>query len=172
MDGQLERVGDGRFRLRFTRGLAHPVQKVWTFVTEAEHLKHWFPATIRGEFVVGAPLRFEFGPDDDAPTGGTVLAVEPLKAPEFTWEDAPNVDVIRIELEPTEDGCVLTFLSTIDAVGRAARDGAGWHVCLEALRRRLDGGEPDPDPDWRDVHARYVATFGPEASTIGPPEGR
>lgn len=172
MDGQLERVDAGRVRLRFTRPLAHPVEKVWRFITEPEHLRHWFPATIHGEFVVGAALRFAFGPDDDAPTSGRVLAVEPPKVLEFTWEDAPHVDVIRIELEPTgDDGCVLTFLDTIDEIGRAARDGTGWHVCLDALEQHLDGEPVDDDPEaWQRVHPRYVAAFGPEASAIGPPD--
>jgi hypothetical protein len=56
--------------------------------------------------------------------------------------------------------------------GKLARDGAGWHVCLEQLARALDGGAiAPPDPDhWRELNARYAERLGPEAATIGPPE--
>jgi len=31
--------------------------------------------------------------------------------------------------------------------------------------------EVSPGENWDEVHADYVKAFGPEASTIGPPEG-
>ena len=34
-----------------------------------------------------------------------------------------------LELRADSSGCLLTFTDTIDAHGKAARDGAGWHVC-------------------------------------------
>ena len=37
MEGTLEDAG-GRWRLRFTRPLAHPPGKVWRAITEPEHL--------------------------------------------------------------------------------------------------------------------------------------
>ena len=36
--GTLEDLG-GRWRLRFTRELAHPQEKVWRAITEPEHLQ-------------------------------------------------------------------------------------------------------------------------------------
>ena len=42
--------------------------------------------------------------------------------------------------------------------GTAARDGAGWHGCLDGLETLLDGGEvPRPyDADaWRGVYEEY-----------------
>jgi len=68
---------------------------------------------------------------------------------------------------------VLTFEQTFDELGKAARDGAGWHVCLDVLGYHLSGEEPPwkPMERWKDVNAAYVERLGPEASTIGPPEG-
>ena len=40
--GRLEQLEDGRWRLRFTRTLEHPPEKVWRAITEPEHLAHWF----------------------------------------------------------------------------------------------------------------------------------
>lgn len=53
------------------------------------------------------------------------------------------------------------------------RYGAGWRVCLELLEHDLDGIAPQaPSGErWQAVHPGYVEQFGPEASTIGPPEG-
>ena len=32
-------------------------------------------------------------------------------------------------------------------------------------------GAPDDSPNWRALNDMYVERFGPEASTMGPPEG-
>ena len=57
-------------------------------------------------------------------------------------------------------------------VGKAARDAAGWHACLDILGHHLAGEKPpwSPVERWDQVHAQYVERLGPEASTIGPPE--
>jgi hypothetical protein len=56
--------------------------------------------------------------------------------------------------------------------GKAARDAGGWHVCLERLSCLLDEVDPpSAEPDrWREVNAEYKLRFGPEASSIGPPQ--
>jgi len=45
--GTLEEAGGGRWRLRFTRTLDHPPEKVWRAITEPEHLRAWFPQRIK-----------------------------------------------------------------------------------------------------------------------------
>lgn len=167
-EGRLERRDDG-YRLRFQRRLPHPPERVWRALTEASHLAAWFPTAIEGERRAGAALRFVF-PDDRGPTlAGEMLAYEPCRLLEFRWDR----DLLRFELEPEGAGTILTFVHTFDEVGRAARDGAGWHLCLDALARHLNDGEAPSDlgARWRSVHAGYVERLGPEAATIGPPEG-
>jgi hypothetical protein len=70
------------------------------------------------------------------------------------------------------DGSTLTLLVTLDELGKAARDGAGWHVCLDLLALRLDGTTApwSSGERWRQVHPSYVEALGPEAATIGPPD--
>ena len=65
------------------------------------------------------------------------------------------------------------MLDTIAERGKAARDGAGWHTCLDALEAALRGAGAARDnmTRWSEVHAQYVEGFGPEAATVGPPEG-
>lgn len=170
--GSLEQDDDGRARLRFTRELDHPLEKVWRAITEPQHLAHWFPTTIEGERAAGAPLRFDF-PNGIAPAfEGEMLAFEPPRLMELRW----GPDIVRLELRPSGEGTTLTLLDTLEERGKAARDGAGWHTCLDALAAQLRGEEDAREARmssaaWRSVHPEYVASFGPEAATIGPPDG-
>jgi uncharacterized protein YndB with AHSA1/START domain len=169
MYGTLEQLDDGRFQLRFTRTLAHPLERVWRAITEPEHLAQWFPTTIEGDRATGAQLRFLFPGGEAPPFEGEMLAFEPPSLMELRW----GADIVRLELRPSAAGTELTLLDTLDERGKAARDGAGWHVCLDNLEAHLRG-EPDAREQpgaWREVHPHYVESFGPEAATIGPPEG-
>ena len=167
MYGTVQRLPDGRWQLRFTRALPHTQGKVWRAITQPEHLSKWFPTTIEGDRVAGASLRFSFPGGQAAPMDGEMLAFERESVMELGW----GPDVIRIELRPLPGGTELTLLDTLEERGKAARDGAGWHVKLDALEAALHG-EPDSRDQmaaWDDVHAHYVQSFGPEAATIGPP---
>ena len=163
--GQLEPAGD-RWRLRFTRQLPHPPEKVWRAVTEPEHLKAWFPQEIVGERTAGAPLRFVTEGGDSFE--GEMVVFEPEAVVELMW----GTDRLRIEVRPDGDGTVLTLVDTFSELGKAARDAAGWHECLERLVADLAGTKvPGWGETWKAVHPLYVERFGPDASTIGPPKG-
>jgi uncharacterized protein YndB with AHSA1/START domain len=166
MEGTLEQAANGAWRLRFTRELAHAPEKVWRAIVEAEHRDAWFPQQIVGEWRVGAPLRFESQQGD---FDGEVLVFEPPSVVEFRW----GADRIRLEVAPTAAGTRLTLIDTFAEQGKAARDAAGWHVCLDALESALQGSPPSADSSarWQQVHPTYVAKFGPQAATIGPPSG-
>ena len=167
MQGELEQIG-GRWRLRFTRRLAHAPERVWRALTEPEHLAAWFPTTVEGERAPGAALRFSFPNGEAEPFEGKMIAYQPPSVLEYQWGE----DTLRFELVPDGDGTVLTLLDTLDERGKAARDGAGWHVCLDALEAHLAGEDPTEAKNrWKQVQPTYVERFGPEASTIGPPEG-
>ena len=168
MLGELDRNGD-RWELRFTRTLAHPPEKVWRAITEPEHLRAWFPADIEGERAAGAPLRFVFREDEGPPIDGEMVAYDPPSVLELRWGD----ELLRFELRAEGAGTVLTFVNTFDELGKAARDAAGWHACLDVLEHVVAGTTApwDPQERWGDVHPRYVEALGPEAATIGPPEG-
>jgi uncharacterized protein YndB with AHSA1/START domain len=164
--GELEQVGR-RWNLRFKRELSHAPAKVWAALTEPDQLANWFPDQIVvTEWRVGA--RLEFKHDGALVFDGEVLAFEPPRLLEIRW----GTDTVRFEVEPHGSGSILTLVDTIDELGKAARDGAGWHVCLDALEHWLDGTKvPAMAEEWPVVHRDYVKKFGPEASTIGPPEG-
>jgi hypothetical protein len=77
---------------------------------------------------------------------------------------------LRFELHPDAGGTVLHFTVRLGEPGKAARDGAGWHACLDLLECDLSGRTPPwTSPErWRQVHVTYVERFGPEASPLGP----
>lgn len=163
--GTLEPHGD-RWRITFTRRLSHPPEKVWRAVTEPEHLAVWFPQEIVGERRAGAALRF-VSPGGDG-FDGEMIVFDPPSVMELSW----GPDGLRIELVPDATGTVLTLIDTFDDLGKAARDAAGWHECLDRLVAELESTKPPAWGDrWREVHPTYVDRFGPEAATIGPPEG-
>jgi uncharacterized protein YndB with AHSA1/START domain len=157
---------DDAWQLVFTRRLPHPPEKVWRAITEAEHVSAWFPADIVGDRRAGAPLTFGFRNDEGPELPGRMRIFEPETLLEFTWSD----EVLRFELEADGGGTVLRFVNTFGDVGKAARDAAGWHACLDALDADLDG-TPPPERRWNEVHPHYVQRFPAEAATVGPPEG-
>jgi uncharacterized protein YndB with AHSA1/START domain len=163
--GTLERVGDVSI-LRYERRLTHPRETVWRALTEDAELAAWFPTTMEGERAAGAVLRFSFRQSEGAPFGGQMLAFVPPSLMELRWAD----DVLRFELEPDGAGCILRLQVTFPEHGKAARDAAGWHVCLELLAALCDGvALPwQPSERWKVVHRAYVERFGPEASAVGP----
>jgi uncharacterized protein YndB with AHSA1/START domain len=165
--GTLEWSGDVSI-LRYERHLAHPQHKVWRALTEDAHLAAWFPTTIEGERSAGASLHFAFRQSEGQPFEGQMLVFDPPSLMELRWAD----DLLRFELEPDGTGCILRLTVTFPEHGKAARDAAGWHVCLEQLAADCDGSDHSRQPPdrWRAVHRGYVERLGPEASAIGPPE--
>jgi uncharacterized protein YndB with AHSA1/START domain len=164
--GQLEQVGD-RWRLRFTRRLPHPPEKVWRALSEPDHLAAWFPTTVEGDRVEGAKLKFGFPFPGAEPIDGEMLAYRPYTLMELRWGE----DNLCFELASSGAATVLTLTVTFLEEGRGARDAAGWHVCLDSLAADLADREPDTSgAAWRPVHADYVRLLGPGASTIGPPD--
>lgn len=176
MEGDLEQAGD-LWKLRFSRELKHPPEKVWRAITEPAHLEAWFPQRIVGEWTVGAPLTFEARGGEHPAFEGEVLACDPPSLLEFRW----GTDVIRFEIRPHPGGCTFVLTDAFEELGKAARDSAGWHTCLDYLEHHLDGTIPPWETGsragylheharerWNEVHAGYVGKFGEAASAIGP----
>jgi uncharacterized protein YndB with AHSA1/START domain len=177
-DGQLIDL-DGRPSLRFERRYRQPIERVFAAVSEPEEMAQWFPAQVLGERAVGARLTF----DDDAqraaaseggePTRtdgpmitGTVVTYDPPKVFAFTWGD----ELIRLELEPYGEGTLLRFTQVLSHQSVAARNGAGWHMCLLQLDRLVEGAAPDgAEVDVDEgfgVYHEYLDRMGPELGDV------
>jgi uncharacterized protein YndB with AHSA1/START domain len=162
----LDTIG-GKAVLRFERRLAHPPDKVFRAISDPAEMRHWFPATVETDLRVGTPIRFSFEEHEADAPGGEVLEMEPPKLLVYTWGD----DVLRWEIVPEGDGCRLFFSQTIAEDGSsgglpgAARNAAGWDVCLARLAARLDG-EPAPELEWFPLFEAYVERFGLGEGTV------
>jgi uncharacterized protein YndB with AHSA1/START domain len=160
--------GAGRPTLHFERHLPHAPETVWHALTEEQGLAAWFPTTIDGDRAEGAALTFRFEHVELEPMGGEMVAFEPPSLLEFTW----GGDLLRFELVPDGKGTKLTFTVELNELGKATRDGAGWHQCLDSLSLSLaaDPQRPDDADRWRALRDTYAARFGADASTLGPPQ--
>jgi uncharacterized protein YndB with AHSA1/START domain len=148
--------------VRLERHLPDPPAVVWQAITDREQLKAWFPCDVvvaGGRWAVGAPITFPFPPGViDMTLTGEVLAVDEPNALEFTWGE----EVLRFELRPEGGGTHLILVDELPP-GSAARNAAGWDVCLD----RLAGLEPSPDA-WHSLFDAYTGAFEP---VLGPQEG-
>ncbi|MBR7829983.1 SRPBCC family protein [Actinospica sp. MGRD01-02] len=163
--GVLNRFGE-QWTIRFQRELGHPPDRVWSALTDRGELAIWFPTGVVGDWSVGASLSFPF-PDAAFPAmHGTVLQLREPRVLEYTW----GPDTLLYRLEAGGTGTHLDFVVTLEELGSAARDGAGWHEALDLLETVLDGAQRWPlGQRWAELAPSYRAAFGPDASTIGPP---
>jgi uncharacterized protein YndB with AHSA1/START domain len=148
--------------LRFERFLPRPIEEVWRAVTDPTEMRVWFPTRIEiDRWETGATFTHHFDGQSYGPLPGTVIECSEPHRLVFTWGD----DTIGFELSATEGGT--TFVLTEElAAPRAARNAAGWEVCLERLADGVVG------EDWTARFARYTATFEPLLGTQeGPPTG-
>lgn len=148
--------------LRFERLLPRPVEEVWRAVTEPEGLKAWFPTRIEiDRWEPGAALTHHFDGQPFPPLPGRVLECSAPHRLVFTWGD----DTIGFELSPAEGGTLFVLTEEL-AAGAAARNAAGWEVCLDRL---VDGRARE---GWAPRFERYRAAFEPVLGTQeGPPAG-
>lgn len=159
---------DDRPAVRFERRIAHPQDAVWRMVTEPGELRHWFPCEVELELRVGGPMRFVFSPD--FAFDGEVLELDAPRTFAFLWGE----DVLRFELAPDGDHTRLTLLHVLHTEGEdaAAKTAAGWHVCLDAMERRLAGADGvadksgSPTPEWQARYDEYVARGVPAGAEI------
>ena len=152
--GQLDRVDDEHWQVRYTRSLKHPPEKVWRALAEPEHRDAWFPQRIEadGDWVAGARLRFVSDLMPEANFGGELLVYDPPRTLEMRW----GTDILRFELAADGDGTLLTLTDTIEERGTAARTGAGWLSGIAALRRYHEL------PQWRTIWRQIEIAGVPE----------
>jgi uncharacterized protein YndB with AHSA1/START domain len=158
--------------LSFERRLSHPVDVVWRAITETGELADWFPSRVDvGALREGAEMTFTFGHMPlDAPSTmiGRVTEFDPPRRFAFYW----GGDHLRFELEPLagEDACLLRLTVLLDAREKAARDSAGWHVCLDRLERLLAGragpAMTGANGRWHELYDDYQRRGAPAGAPI------
>jgi uncharacterized protein YndB with AHSA1/START domain len=152
---------EGRSVLRFERALAHPPERVWQALTDPAEQGSWHPTPCELEPHEGGRVAY----DGEMPDG-EVVEYEPPRLLAHTW----GGDVLRWELIARGDATMLVLTHTFDDHFKAARDAAGWHVCLDALDALLDQDRERPRSEWQELNSAYQERFGipPEKATPVP----
>lgn len=106
---------------------------------------------------------------------GRVLEYDPPRRLSYTWGE----DELRFDVGEHPDGSLLVLTHSFGDRFKAARDAAGWELCLQALDHRLRGTRPAGLADgerlasagWGELNADYERRFGiaPEDATPPPP---
>ena len=116
------------------------VEDLWDALTTAERLPRWF-LPISGDLRVGGRYQFE------GQAGGEVIACEPPRRLEVTWELGDSISWLTVSLEPSGDGATLTLHHTApvpqemwDEFGPGAV-GVGWELALVGLHLHVVSGE-------------------------------
>ena len=162
--GSIEKEGES-WRLVLVRELRHPPEKVWTALSEPEHLRAWAPFDAdRSLGSVGTAKLTTVGAPAAHVTEGKVTRADAPRTLEFTW----GGNDLRWELAPSgERGTRLTLWHAISRP-YIAMGAAGWHVCFDVLDAHLAG---DPigrtvGPDamqvegWHQLHGEYAKLLG------------
>ncbi|UXY23735.1 SRPBCC family protein [Streptomyces cynarae] len=160
-------LDDGRPAVRFSRVHDHPIDRVWRFVTDPDELAAWFPSRAEFDLRPGGTVRFSGDPNMPESTG-TVLAVDAPRHLSFAW----GGDELRFDLEePGEGRTRFTLTNVLGERNAAARNGAGWEVCLAALEAKSRGGRSEgphagPTAPWKEYYEAYVEAGVPSGAPV------
>jgi uncharacterized protein YndB with AHSA1/START domain len=167
---------DGRSALMFERALEHPPERVWRALTTHEELLGWHPTPFELEPRAGGRVDYTTAAEAPRMPAGRVLEYDPPRLLAYSWGE----DELHWELlgDRPDGGCLLRLTHVFEDRFKAARDAAGWHLCLSALSSSLDGASsPGPETEprlpqgWEDLNDDYQRRFGiaPEQATPPPP---
>lgn len=160
-------LDDGRPAVRFSRTYDHPVDRVWHFVTDPDELQQWFPSRAEMELRPGGTVRFTGDPNMPGSTG-RVLAVDPPRHLAFAW----GGDELRFDLEAVGDRRTrFTLTNVLGEADTAARNGAGWEVCLAALDakargERFEGAHAGMSAPWKEFYDAYLGAGVPSGAPV------
>ena len=141
---------DGRPALRFTRRLAHPIERVWRAVSTYDELAAWFVGPVDFQ-EVGHRFQAMEQP-------GEVLRFEAPRSLAWEW----GGEQFSFDLEPDGDGTVLTFVHVFADRDHGADYASGWHFHFDRLEAHLEG-RPVPEGEPSQLAAlndHYSERFG------------
>lgn len=139
------------YAARFERQLPHSASEIWSFLTENEKLALWFTELQIEDLREGGLIKFDMQNGTFEEMKITALQHESIL--EFTWAE----DLVRFELFPNSEGCLLVLNETIQTLTpHTPRDLAGWHVCLDVIQHLLEGTTLEPRKDeWNKRYEQY-----------------
>jgi len=150
---------DQHYIAHFERQVKHSTSEVWAYLTENAKLALWFAELRIEDLREGGIIRFDM--QDGAFETMTITTQQHEAVFEFTWAE----DLVRFELHPNPDGCLLVLQETIYSLTpHTPRDLAGWHVCLDVIQHLLDGTTIESRKDkwnkWYEQYRDAILKFG------------
>lgn len=158
---------DGQAGVQFELEFASSIEQLWAAVTEPNQVRQWFPSGLVFEPAVGGKVSFS-GDSNIDDLQGRVLDYEPRKRLAFTWGDSEvHFTLARIGIQSSR----FLLLNLLAAREEAARNAAGWQICLEQLEILLSQGQASgphgqAGADWSAIYEAYVAVGFPSGAPI------
>lgn len=123
------------FVARMERHLKHPVEQVWSMLTQNDQLAKWFPELRVKDLGQGGSMIFDM--QNGVFEEMKISCYKALAVLEYEWGE----DLVRFELAPESAAeSKLIFLEKIKKItDHTPKDLAGWHVCLDVIEALLDG---------------------------------
>jgi uncharacterized protein YndB with AHSA1/START domain len=146
--------------LTFKRRLQHPIEEVWSAITDPEQRADWFGATVVDGRTGGTIEMVAEGPPvsrEQRTIKGRILVWDPPRVFEHEWNQ-PLVEksIVRYELAAEGDATILTFTHRGLSLPNAQGYISGTHAFLDRLAAQLHGAEL---PDWRQRFAEVQQTY-------------
>ena len=158
-EGTLSETAAGP-RLTFTRRLVHPVDRVWSALSEPDQLAAWF-ARFSAPPTTGAEVDIYFH-HADVHSSGRIVSCEPPHRLEWIWSaDGEPDSHVEFRLEADGSGTLLTLIHTFEPRNMVHDYASVWHWHLDGLARVLDGDGFDfPVAEAAALAERYRERLG------------
>ncbi|MCI4373314.1 MAG: SRPBCC domain-containing protein [Thermoplasmata archaeon] len=134
------------------RVLRHPIEDVWSAVTDPKKVEVWFMVKVTREELPGGRLTMEH--PNGVHATGRVLKWRPPRTYEYEWNLPPGpnqpkgeTSTVRWELSPAEGGTLLVMTHRKLTRPTAEIFVRGVSVFLDRLSAQMDG-TPLPEPPW------------------------
>lgn len=168
--------------VRFTRLLPGPIERVWSYIVDADKRAKWLcggetelnvgghvdllfhNASLSGQQDIERPDKYKDMPEKVS-FSGTVTRCEPPRLLAHSWDYEDNSSEVTYELTEQEDK-VLLVLTHTRLSGRDEMQSVcgGWHTHLDILIDVLNAVEPQPF--WKthtQLETEYEVRLRPEA---------
>jgi uncharacterized protein YndB with AHSA1/START domain len=158
---------DGRPAVRFERTYSHSVERMWNALTEPDELEKWFPSRLTFDPYIGGEVRFA-GDPNIGDMQGKVLVFELFHRFAFSWgEDEVHFELTRLGAERSQ----LTLTNILSDRTAAARNAAGWSVCLAELAKliagvKVDGPHSESADPWQPYYKAHIAAGLPVGADV------
>jgi uncharacterized protein YndB with AHSA1/START domain len=153
--GRLQHESGERTTVHFERIYDYRPSELWAALTEPEQLRGWL-GEAEVDLRIGGRVVIRFGETEDQIAEGTIRELDPPRVLEYDWTFPGETDsVLRLELEPRDEGTLLVLDHRRLPADAAAGYGAGWHAHLDALDAMLARAESDWDARFSELIQEY-----------------